>query len=65
MTVAKTYKSFYGATGVIREHRDGTATLTVCIAGKKYRSKHKNPRAARAAWYRWDNWFFKSRFPKC
>ena len=40
--MTKYYKDFCGATASIKEHRDGTATLTVCICGKKTRKTYKN-----------------------
>lgn len=46
------YKDFCGATASITEHKDGTATLTVCINGKKKRSVHKTRNAAYQAWNR-------------
>lgn len=49
----KYYKDFTGATASITTHSDGTATLCVSVAGKRYKSIHKNERAARQAWYRW------------
>lgn len=47
------YKDFSsGATASITEKKDGTATLTVCIAGKKKRTTHKTANAAYQAWNR-------------
>lgn len=46
------YKDFCGATASITEHKDGTATLKVCAGGKRKTSKHKNKKAALAAWRR-------------
>ena len=53
--MTKYYKDFCGATASIKEHRDGTATLTVCICGKKTRKTYKNFKSAYGAWYRYCN----------
>lgn len=52
-------KSYDGiATGSITEHKDGTATLSVTCKGfcsvTRHKSEHKNVKASRAAWYRWN-----------
>ena len=49
----KRFRDFCGASANIVVHRDGTATLTVKVGGKRHKSEHKNYNAARAAWYRW------------
>lgn len=49
------YKTIYGATASITEHRDGTATLKTCVAGKRTTKKYKSYKSAYAAWYRLNN----------
>lgn len=44
-----------GATASITIHRDGTATLSVSVGGKRERRKYKNFKSAYATWYRWTN----------
>lgn len=49
------YKTIYGATASITEHKDGTATLKTCVAGKRTTKKYKSYKSAYAAWYRLSN----------
>lgn len=47
------YKDFCGATASITEHRDGTATLKMCVASKKSTKKYKNKKSALSVWRRY------------
>ena len=47
------FKSIYGATASIMQHRDGTATLTVCCGGKRSRKTYNTARGARVALGTW------------
>lgn len=48
-------RDFTGASASIKVKRDGTATLTVFVGGKRHKSEHKNEKAAHQAWRRWCN----------
>ena len=46
------YNDFCGASAMIIEHRDGTATISWKAGNTRGKSTHKNFNAARAKWYR-------------
>ena len=53
MKMTKYYKdSCSGATASITEHRDGTATLRTCVAGKRKIQQYASQESAYSAWYR-------------
>lgn len=49
------YKGDYGFTASVRIHRDGTATLRIWSGYGQlvHNKRHKNQKAAYAAWRRW------------
>ena len=49
------YKTIYGATASITEHKDGTATLTTFVGGKREKKKYKNFKSAYSSWNRANN----------
>lgn len=54
--MTKYYKDFNsGATASITEHKDGTATLTTSIGGKRKSKKYASAKSAYNAWYRMCN----------
>lgn len=43
------YKDIYGGTASITEHKDGSATLVVCVKGNRERVKCKSKTSAKRA----------------
>ena len=53
--VSKKYLSDWLVSGSITVYADGSARLRIRHSGKLLHNKiHKNEKAARAAWYRWN-----------
>lgn len=53
--MTREYKTIYGASAKITEHKDGSATLRMFVAGKRTVKKYNSFKSAYAAWYRWTN----------
>ena len=47
------FKSIYGASASIEQHRDGTATLRLFVAGKRFRKTYNTTHGARVALGTW------------
>lgn len=55
MTNTTYFKDFCGATAKVVEHRDGTATLTTHIGGKRKSKDYSSKKGAISAWRRMCN----------
>lgn len=48
----KTYYKDYNVTASIADHKDGTATLTICAGSKRTARKYASRKSAYSAWRR-------------